>query len=186
MYPPDMIARFWGKVQKCPHGESCKECCWPWQGHKTKGYGTFFVPKKYRVGKNKEARAGRICLEIITGKRLPPELHACHNCPGGDNTACINPAHLWAGTIDDNQKDSMRKGRRPTGDNHGLRKHPEAVHRGEDNHLALLTTEDVLSIREYGRLGHTQQHIAEIFGTSRANISCILRRKSWKHLPDER
>jgi DNA invertase Pin-like site-specific DNA recombinase len=106
-----------------------------------------------------------------------------HNCPGGDNPACLNPAHLWVGTIDDNQKDSMRKGRRPTGERHGLRVHPEACLRGEAHSQARLSTEDVVRIRAYGKQGYPQKQIAAAFGLSPSHIGSILQGKRWKHVP---
>src|SRR5262245_29163207 len=108
MYPEHFQQRFWAKVALCLHGRDCEQCCWPWQGSYCRGNGTLSMPLAYRVGKSTHERANRVCWRIMHG-HIPEGLHVLHNCPGGDNPACVNPAHLWVGTIDDNQKDSMRK-----------------------------------------------------------------------------
>src|ERR1043166_664299 len=153
LYTTALIDRFWAKVAKCAHGDACTECCWEWQAAGARGYGTFVIYNAQGSDGTKHPkmmRANRLCWELVHGA-IPPGLWVLHDCPHGDNPACVNPAHLCLGPPDDNQTDSMRKGRRPTGDQHGLRIHPEAVRRGENNHYARLTNEDVYAIREYGR-----------------------------------
>ena len=178
-YPDKLIQRFWAKVAICPHGQRCMLCCWPWLAGTCRGYGTFGIPKAYRHGKSVCERANRVCW-IMKHGMIPDGKHVLHNCPNGDNPGCVNPAHLWLGTIDDNQKDSMRKGRRPTGDKHGLRLHPEAVQRGENNPQAKLTSRDVIAIRRAGeRGGLTHRQLADGFNVSRANIGLILQGRSW-------
>ena len=118
LYPTHVVQRFWSKVALCAHGETCAACCWPWLESTARGYGVFFVPKAYRTGRTKCERANRVCWRIVYGL-IPEGLHVLHDCPGGDDPRCTNYHHYWLGTPDDNQKDSMRKGRRPTGEKHG-------------------------------------------------------------------
>lgn len=98
----DRARQFWDKVEKT-------DACWLWQGALTSaGYGCLTVNKR-------RVYAHRLSYEIATGIH-PGNLKVCHNCPGGDNPACVNPAHLWLGTDLDNARDRERKGRgvRPT------------------------------------------------------------------------
>ena len=75
--------------------------CWNWDGklHPT-GYG--FVNYK-----NKRQSAHRLFYTFFKGA-IPPGMHILHSC---DNRACVNPAHLSVGTIQDNLEDMRRKGR---------------------------------------------------------------------------
>lgn len=76
------------------------EDCWIYTGSKTMRYG------HVRVGK-KSLSAHRISYELFRGP-VPDGLHVCHKC---DQTKCINPSHLFVGTIKDNAEDRQRKGR---------------------------------------------------------------------------
>lgn len=76
--------------------------CWLWIGSKNRdGYGTFFVAGKVR-------KAARAALHIFRGFDLNSPLHTLHRC---DIPACVNPDHLFVGTIRDNALDSLHKGR---------------------------------------------------------------------------
>jgi hypothetical protein len=91
--------RFWAKVDKRGPDE-----CWEWQAALTRGgYGTFVVTKSPK----RMARAHRFAWELTHGEE-PKGLHVCHQC---DNPLCVNPAHLWLGTNQDNMRDCADKGR---------------------------------------------------------------------------
>jgi hypothetical protein len=52
-------------------------------------------------------RAHRLSLQIATGQ-TGDGLSACHRC---DVPSCVNPAHLFWGTVRDNARDAAAKGR---------------------------------------------------------------------------
>lgn len=67
---------------------------------------------------------------------VPPGKCVMHTC---DNKMCINPEHLKAGTLADNNHDMQRKGRASGGS-----------HPGEEAYNAKFTNEQVRSIRKRG------------------------------------
>ena len=75
--------------------------CWLWTGSKDKGgYGRF------RLG-GRPQLAHRVAFSWW-GPGIADSLECCHAC---DTPACVNPAHLWAGTHLDNERDKVAKGR---------------------------------------------------------------------------
>jgi hypothetical protein len=97
VYDDLTIERFWSKVDKRGPDE-----CWPWLGNiGLNGYGRFFYRGSWRP-------ANRIGLQITLGRELNQTEKACHHC---DNPPCVNPAHLWSGSVAENAQDSVRKGR---------------------------------------------------------------------------
>ena len=86
---------FWPKVDK-------SGVCWIWIAGKSAGYGMTSMNRRLR-------HAHAIAWELINGP-IPDGLDVLHNCPGGDNKACVNPAHLWLGTQRDNTIDWYQKG----------------------------------------------------------------------------
>ncbi len=158
---PPLEERFWAKVDKS--GE-----CWLWTGSQTKsGYGMFNL-----------VRAHRFSWELAHGP-ISDNLLVCHDCPGGDNPLCVNPAHLWLGTSGDNTRDAARKGQMPTGDKNGSRLHPEKRQRGDQHPMAKLTSEQVKEVR-----ASTENNvaIARRLGVTDRLISAIRSGKVWKHL----
>ena len=93
--------RFWAKVDKT--GD-----CWLWTAsvfRERYGYG------KFQAGENRAntrvVYAHRYSWELVNGP-VPDGLFVCHHC---DNPPCVNPAHLFVGTHQDNVDDMMSKGR---------------------------------------------------------------------------
>ena len=95
--PIGLARRFWAKVDKLGEFD-----CWLWTGRRAKryGYGELYRGPGQTVGK-----AHRISWELHHG---PTDLKVLHTC---DNPACVNPAHLFLGTQQDNLRDMRDKGR---------------------------------------------------------------------------
>lgn len=152
---PSDLARFWAKVQVTP-------TCWLWKASiNSKGYGKFGWHRQVLI-------APRVSWVIHRGP-IPDGLCVLHNCPGGDNPACVNPDHLWLGTKGENAIDRDIKGRLPKG----------SAHRN-----SRLTEGDVMAIRQaYATSGTSSNELAQRFGTTKGNILGIIRGVYWRHLP---
>jgi hypothetical protein len=162
--------RFWRRVVKT-------DSCWLWTGSKT-GYG--YGLASVSLGSRRVALGAHSASWIMHNGPIPEGLCVLHNCPGGDNPACVNPDHLWLGTKKQNTHDMMSKGRMVIG----------RRYRGEDSVAAKLTEGTVRKIRivysecpkprkkggkGYARLGRE-------FGLSDTLIKFIVTRKIWKHI----
>lgn len=154
----DLETRFWAKVLKTDE-------CWLWTASKgAKGYG--FIG----LGNGKVGKSHRVSWELHNGA-IPDGIHVLHNCPGKDNPACVNPAHLWLGTNDDNMKDAARKDCFP---------HSKPAEAGEKHWNARLTWQDVDTIRMlYATAGVSGVRLAQQYSVSQSNISQILHNKRW-------
>lgn len=141
--------------------------CWEWTGNKVgAGYGRIDFGGQKRV-------VHRIIYKLCVG-HVENRIEVCHNCPGGDNPACCNPAHLFLGTHTDNMRDSETKGRNS---------HPGL--RGERHGSAKLTEADVRDIRRRVAAGENGRVIAEEKGISRTTVSQIASRQRWAHVVSE-
>lgn len=155
----ELLDRFVAKTRKLANG------CVIWTASKYRdGYGQIRIA-------GKPAAAHRTSFELFIGP-IPAELWVLHNCPAGDDRACVNPLHLWLGTAQDNTDDMIRKGRMIVGD-----------HRGTRHGMAKLKDADIIEIRRRRAAGETLAAIAADFHVDQSLVSMIALRKIWRHLP---
>lgn len=149
--------RFWEKVDRKSEDE-----CWEWVGcrHWKWGYGHL------RIGKRAVA-SHRVSWELHYGN-IPDGLCVCHTC---DNPPCVNPKHLFLGTVADNNMDKKLKGRQDE--------------RGEKNGRAKLRSEDVVNIRKFHKDGMTFASLGRMFGVNSVTISYICKGRLWSHISDQ-
>lgn len=134
--------------------------CWLWAGSQRKktGYGGF----KYN---GKMVLAHRMSFLIYKGD-FNKSLSVCHSC---DNTACVNPEHLFLGTHQDNMTDMKLKGRFKS-------------FSGSSNSNSKLTEDKVKCILSLLRIGVKQTVLAKIHGVKKGTIQSIADRSAWKHV----
>jgi hypothetical protein len=133
------IAEFWQNINIAGDNE-----CWEWQGKKkVGGYGYFSI-------NGIEKGAHRIAYALSKGE-IQPGLCVCHTC---DNPPCCNPNHLWLGTISDNTRDMIKKGR--------------GKQVSDQNRIILKTIIDNPEI--------TYQEIADQFNITRQRVQQIVKR----------
>lgn len=132
--------------------------CWEWQGpFYVDGYPKFTVRKK-------PYSAHRVSYELHHGE-IADGLFVCHRC---DNRACVNPAHLFLGTIQDNNLDRHSKGR------------TRGTFQSGENHLnAKLSNADAEAILSLKGSGLLQREVGERYGVSRATIGAIWQGKRY-------
>lgn len=149
-----LIDRFFKYVgRKLPNG------CIPWVGANSNGYGVIGIGRG-----SGNVQATKVSFEFFVGP-VPDGLEVLHRC---DNPPCINPVHLFVGTMADNMKDKMAKCRQA---------------RGETVGSAVLTEENARTLRSrYEHGDATVQELADEYGVTRHAIWLTIRRKNWKHV----
>ena len=150
--PLTLLERLWAKVDiRGPND------CWPWEGATDKyGYGLIGEGAPSR----KLLQVHRVTFESKNGP-IPKGLLVMHSC---DNPGCCNPAHLAAGTHQQNMDDRDRKGRNA---------------KGEKVNSAKLTAAQITAIIADPR---RQIDIAAEYGVAQGHVSHIKRGNVWKHL----
>lgn len=158
------LERFYRFVEEGPNG------CWLWTGAVDKdGYGRFWW-------KGRTRRVTHFVFEVLK-EPLSNGLQACHHC---DVRRCVAPEHLYAGTQQDNVRDTWRRGRC------SVNARPQ---RGEANGLAKLTEAQVEEIRTRYRAGQagvasgtSLRGLAKKFGVSKFTIQSVVHHVTWRHV----
>ncbi len=138
---------FEGNYEKTPG-------CWNWKGViSTHGYG--------KIGNS--SLAHRRAFEYTYGK-IPKDKQVCHKC---DNRLCVNPGHLFLGSIGDNMKDKNFKNRQAKGSKIGTSK---------------LNENQVREIRNRRDMGETYESLSIFFNVSWDTIRGIVKKRTWTHI----
>lgn len=133
------MTRFWSKVKVREPGD-----CWEWKACRSEyGYGLF------RMGRMTAAH--RVAYALTYGE-FNNDLFVLHKC---DNPPCVNPSHLFLGTVTDNARDMLKKGRSP--------------------HVKI-PLEDIPLIQARYNAGELQKDLASEYGVGRRAISFLKRR----------
>jgi len=145
---------FWAKVDKS--GD-----CWVWTGGRfNTGYGN--------VKRNGRAQTTHRLAWTLAYGPIPAGQIICHRC---DNPPCVRPDHLFLGSHRTNAEDRTRKGR-------GV----QAVRRGGENGMTLLSEDAVRGIRRDRASGRTYVELAKQYGATKANVANICQGRTWRHL----
>ena len=131
--------------------------CWEYQGSTDKdGYGVItFGGDYFRT---------HVAMYTAHGP-IPIGMMVCHHC---DNPPCCNPAHLFAGTAQQNTLDSHEKGR-------AAGQFKSGIHHTN----AKLTVEQVKEIRSTPVYHGSGKFLALKYGVSRATIADVRNNKSY-------
>jgi len=95
---------------------------------------------------------------------IDPEAVIRHHC---DTPACVNPAHLIAGTVQDNSDDAVARG---------------LTERGSDRYNAKLNESDIPLIRSAVARGRSVTSVAIEYSVSRKLIQLIRDNLRWRHV----
>lgn len=92
--------RFWTKVERRTNG------CWIWVGAYGKRRSGARTGRLRTAGRNSAfVSPHRQVLTWAVGPPPTPDHEAAHRCPDGENSLCVNPAHLYWATRIENEHD---------------------------------------------------------------------------------
>ncbi len=135
--------------------------CWLWIGPiSNSGHGLFGI-KGFDL-KWRQTGAHRVAWEIFNGP-IPDGQWVLHKC---DVRCCVNPSHLFLGNRRDNMDDCVKKQRN---------------NKGEKQHLAKLTENDIRKIRDDKGIPNAKI-LASYYGVCKVTINDIKRGRTWKHI----
>jgi hypothetical protein len=151
------LERFGAKYEPEPNSG-----CWIWTARiQPNGYGQATLPG----GHGSSTGAHRVSWLLHRGL-IPVGLCVLHRC---DNKPCVNPAHLYIGTLKQNSNDRDERGRANTC-------------RGERHGQSKLTSEDVVAIRRRHAAGEFQRVIADDYGICQSEVSSVVCGRLWAWL----
>lgn len=143
------------------------DACWPWTGSISHRSSATHLPYGTMTYEGRQ-RGAHVWSYVSANGEPPPEtpfvLHSC------DNSVCVNPAHLYAGTHRRNMADKVDRDR-------------QARPSGEGNPLHRLTEAQVYEIRGLQGVAPSTA-VGPAFGVSASTIQYIWNRKRWAHLPE--
>ncbi len=126
--------------------------CWVWNGSRDRSSKRNCLTYGQLRIREKKVQAHRASWLLFKGN-IPNGLCVLHKC---DNPICVNPSHLFLGTIGDNNNDMRRKGR--------------------TRHHSKLTIAQIQEIRDSK---FTQAELSKLYGVSQPAISQIKGGKTW-------
>lgn len=130
--------------------------CWEWtKSRDNEGYALLY-------DKTKRIRAHRYSFELFNGT-IKSNHVVCHTC---DNPGCVNPAHLFQGTVHDNVSDMLSKER------------DKMI--GSRNNKAKLN--ENLARIIYQDKSSSLKSLADQYNVDISTIKNIKAKKSWRHI----
>ena len=159
--PLTWLAQFITKIKVVSDGDAC----WEWDAGRNKRYGYgIYCTFNYRGGWQgfTTTRAHILSYYFAYGPFVGPcVLHRC------DNRPCVRPDHLFDGTLWDNSRDMVKKGRSL---------------KGELNSSSKFTEMQVRVVKALSRRGCTQMDLARTFGVAHYAVQQIISGVTWKHV----
>lgn len=132
--------------------------CWPWTRAMRNGYGAIKTGGRVH-------QAHRVAFVLANGE--PGDgLLVTHTC---DNRSCCNPAHLKAGTPEENNREARDRGRVDSP-------------RGEQCHNAVLNDKLVVQIWLHRRDKLGARRISKLMGLKEKTVGEVLMGHTWNHL----